>query len=132
MKHDINKYFRTHNRLQALINSCDSEFDEWCQQYMAEMYEIKLEGYSELPYWINVATLHGASKETDSNDYLVEYRVGYHEPFQRGHIKLINGTQYKYLDRVSLHDELELLTEDGLYAYVSLGDVFLRVWEAVK
>lgn len=132
MKHDIKKYFRTYNRLQALINSGDSEFDEWCEQYLADLYEIKLEGYSELPYWIDVAGLHGASKETDSDDYLVEYRVGYHEPFKLGHTKVINGTQYKYVDSVPLNQEIELQAGDGRYVHAYVGESFLRVWEAVK
>lgn len=132
MKHDVANYFRTHKRLQALINSCDPEFDEWCQQHMANLYEIKLEGYSELPYWIEIGSLDGFSRETDRDDYLVEYRSGYHEPLQRGHIQLINGKKYKYLDSVPLCAELELQADDGRYAYAYQGENFLRVWEAIK
>lgn len=132
MKHDVAKYFRTHKRLQALINSCDPEFDEWCQQYMATLYEIELEGYCELPYWIEIGSLHGVSKATEKEDYYVEYRAGYHEPLQLGHIQLINGKEYKYLDSLPLCAELELQTKDGKYAHAYQGESFLRIWETLK
>lgn len=131
MKFPAERYFKTEKRLQALINSCDREFDEWCEQYMATLYEIDLEGYSSLPYWIEPAGLRNRNRECELDDYLVEYRPGYHEPLSLGDTRTIEGVEYRYLDSVPLCAELELQTQDGKCAYAYQGESFLRVWERI-
>ena len=98
---------------------------------MAVLYEIKLEGYSALPYWIHEGLFHGFSHDSDKADYLIEYRLGIHEPLELGTTRAINGKEYKYLDSVLLDQELELQTEDNKYTYVYQGEHFLRIWEAI-
>lgn len=131
MKFPAYRYFKTGKRLQALINSNDPEFDEWCEQYMATLYEIALEGYSSLPYWIEPAGLRDCNPECDSDDYLVEYRADYYEPLSIGDTRTIEGVEYRYIDSVPLGAELELQSEDGKFAYAYQGESFLRVWERV-
>jgi hypothetical protein len=129
MKFPAARYFKTEKRLQALINSCDREFDEWCQQYMAELYEIELEGYSSLPYWIEPAGLRNRNSECACDDYRVEYVGDYYEPLRLGDTRTIEGVEYRYLDSVPLCAELELQAHNGRYAHAYQGESFLRVWE---
>jgi hypothetical protein len=131
MKFPAYRYFKTGKRLQALINSGAAEFDEWCEQYMATLYEIELDGYSSLPYWIEPAALRNRNSECDCDDYLVEYRAGYHEPLSLGDTRTIEGVEYRYLDSVPLCAELELQAHDGKCSYAYQGESFLRVWERV-
>jgi hypothetical protein len=131
MKFPIHKYFKTGLRLRVLVEQNDPQFEEYCQKYMASLYEIDLEGYSSLPYWVELCSLRDRDYECTEDDYLVEYRDGYHEPLSWGATQRIGDEKYTYIESIPLDKEIELQAHDGTFVHVYCGESFLRLWQRV-
>jgi len=113
--------FATKESLESFLDSPESE--SWKDEYFETMYDIKLEGLTEVPYWIE--TYH-------NKGYVVQYIKGYHEPYKYNEVITIDGISYKYIDSQRLDEETEHQAEDGSLVYEYRGSSFLRILQPIE
>jgi len=76
-----------------------------------------------VPYWLHLYC--------EDDDCMVEYIPGYHENLEIGDESIVDGVKYRYIDSVSLPEEVEYQTLGGECVYEYRGVSFLRVWKKV-
>lgn len=131
IKHDLHKYFKTKNRLGALINHMDEVttetfFNEWLQSCDLDPNQ----EYQQLPYWIDIDPFHAKNENAELDDYRCEVVQGYFD-ITRDTIRTIEGIDYRYAWSIRLSREQELQTDDGKSFLLYHGENFIRIWEPV-
>ena len=132
IKHDLKKYFRTKNRLTALINHMDSVMEETFFNRWLQSCDLDPDQkYQQLPYWIELDPFYAKNKDADLDQYRCEVVQGYWD-IERDQIRAIEGIEYRYAWSIPFNGEEELQTKDGKSVFLYHGENFIRIWEPVN
>lgn len=141
----MRNYFRTKARLQILIDNADRRpwVYEEIDRYFFSLHELPESTKNgtilpELPSWMAHEFLRNRNRETEREDYIVQYVDGFHDSkhtrteFRAGDRISHAGECWEYVDSVGMSCELELQADDGGWVCVNRGFCFLRVYERVQ
>jgi len=127
LKYPIHKYFKTKNRLEAMLDANFLEVEEFIEDHLCNLYEIDtsldlIATKGDLEYWgynEMLDTLENCPEDTSKLCYRYSNSIW---PGQ-------SSENFEYIGNIALGPELELQADDGGLAYYYLGYPSLEVYE---
>lgn len=82
------------------------------------------------PFWLENAMGENGTVPVHDDD-AIEHVLGYHDRYDYGDTREINGQLHEYVASESVGSELELQADDGELVYTNVGNSYIRVWRPV-